>query len=47
MMACQVSQIDQERMTMKVMDGKVRFQLQGNTLVIQAADSVTAITQLM
>jgi heat shock protein HslJ len=44
MMACLGPQMDQERATLKVMNGTVRFQLQGNTLVIFAADGASAIT---
>jgi heat shock protein HslJ len=43
MMACQGLQMDQERAVLQVMNGTVRFQLQGNSLVIQAADGASAI----
>lgn len=44
MLACQGPQMDQERAVLQVMNGTVSFQLQGNSLVIQAADGVDAIT---
>jgi heat shock protein HslJ len=44
MMACQGPQMDQEKAVLQVMNGTVGFQLQGNSLVIQAADGVDAIT---
>jgi heat shock protein HslJ len=43
-MACQGPQMDQERAVLQVMNGTVSFQLQGNSLVIQAADGADAIT---
>jgi heat shock protein HslJ len=44
MMACQGSQMDQETTVLRVMNGTAHFQLQGNSLVIQAADGASAIT---
>ena len=44
MMACRGPQKDQETTALKVMNGTAHFQLQGNSLVIQAADGASAIT---
>ncbi|MGA2490101.1 MAG: META domain-containing protein [Anaerolineales bacterium] len=44
MMACLGPQMDQERLALKVMNDMVRYQVQGNTLVIYGADGVNAIT---
>ena len=44
MMGCQEPQMTQETIALKVMSGTARFELQGSTLVIYAADGVNAIT---
>jgi heat shock protein HslJ len=44
MMACPGPQMDQETTALRLMNGTAHFQLQGNSLVIQAADGASAIT---
>ena len=44
MMACHGSQMDQERVPLKVLTSTVRYQVQGNSLVIYAADGASSIT---
>jgi heat shock protein HslJ len=43
MMACQGPQMDQERATLKVLNGTARFQVQGNTLTIVDMNGASAI----
>lgn len=44
MMACQGPQMDQETTLLQLMNGTAHFQLQGNSLVIQAVDGASTIT---
>jgi heat shock protein HslJ len=44
MMACQGSKMDQERITLRVLNNTVRFTLHEKTLVIYSADGASAIT---